>query len=366
MGIRTRLRAPTNAESSPSRPEPRSSLSVRETTVCSSQPRREDEEPQVHLSHGQGLYQVCKAFHGTRTHLPEVEAIVNIPPFEPLPSPSKHASKREKGLNRWKTQVSNLVTPYLDLLRETDNLRLSPPLKTTGNACTCCRYARELIIDVVCFDKYESLTLWASECNPAANQLIRSGLFPCAPVYPTLAVDIRMLDFVTRLFLRVAPNHTAWCGAVEDYLYSQGYKLKGKDPLRRRFGNALCWFNSLQSATDMHVRSLLEHTRSEIREPLLSVSAPSRTRSRLHQASVEEVEDEDTASHVDPDPTSSIDIEFDTTPGQDSRKRHHSSEDRCEGEEGSVPLDRPSEYLRSRCPVCFGGDFNQETKRLTW
>lgn len=51
------------------------------------------------------------------------------------------------------------------------------------------------------------------------------GYFPCAPYHPTLAVDIRMLQFVTKLFVRVSPNNTAWCATVEDFLQGLGYKL---------------------------------------------------------------------------------------------------------------------------------------------
>ncbi|KAK7441222.1 hypothetical protein VKT23_016703 [Stygiomarasmius scandens] len=142
-------------------------------------------------------------------------------------------------------------------------------------------------------------------------------------------------------------------------------RVQGKDPLRRRFGNALCWFNSLQSATDMHVKSLLEHTRSEMRHPPQSISTPPKACSRSRQASVEDVEDEDTLRHGASNP---VDIEFtdqDIAPSQNARKRCHSSEDSFEAEGVHAAFDRPSEYLRSRCPVCFGGDFNQATKRLS-
>lgn len=61
-----------------------------------------------------------------------------------------------------------------------------------------------------------------------AVQLVRHGLFPCAPLHPSLAVDIRVLEFVTKLFVRVAPNNTAWSGAVEDFLGERGYHLAGE------------------------------------------------------------------------------------------------------------------------------------------
>ncbi|KAK7435967.1 hypothetical protein VKT23_019374 [Stygiomarasmius scandens] len=345
MGIRTRLR-PTEADSRP-RTEP--SLLISETNIHMRQPRNETKQPQVHLSHGRGLYQEYEAGQTSRSALPGGEAVVEAAPFEPLPSPSKHAMKREKLLNRWKLQISKSIKSYLEVQHATDSLRLPSQLRIKTSACGCCRHARELTIDVVRFNKFESVTLWASECEPAANQLIRSGLFPCSPVHPTLAVDIRMLDFVTRLFLR--------------------YKLQGKDPLRRRFGNALCWFNSLQHAADEHIKFLLEDARADLRQPVKPIATDANSASRARRASLEEVEDEDSPRYRHPDNTSEPDIEFthnDASFGQASRKRCHNSEDESESLEGGIPLDRPSEYLRSRCPVCFGGNFDPEHKRLTW
>ena len=54
------------------------------------------------------------------------------------------------------------------------------------------------------------------------------GLFPCSPLVPMLAVDLRVLGFVTRLFVHIPPNNTGWCKTVEEFLDSQGYKLTTK------------------------------------------------------------------------------------------------------------------------------------------
>jgi hypothetical protein len=55
-----------------------------------------------------------------------------------------------------------------------------------------------------------------------------SGLFPCAPIAPTLAVSVSLLELVRELFLRVAPNVTGWCSALESVLRKKGYKLTGE------------------------------------------------------------------------------------------------------------------------------------------
>jgi hypothetical protein len=54
------------------------------------------------------------------------------------------------------------------------------------------------------------------------------GLFTCAPIAPSLAVDIRVLELVNKLFARMTPNSTAWCEALETFLNERGYKLNTK------------------------------------------------------------------------------------------------------------------------------------------
>ncbi|KAK7442252.1 hypothetical protein VKT23_016222 [Stygiomarasmius scandens] len=344
--------------------KPAPSLKVTETTVSISRSQRENTTPQVYLGHGRALFQD----HAASTRLEEQttvtrpdEGFVASAPYEP--SPSKHYRKREQQRNRWIVVLPAAREAYMKLLRLTDNLRHVSSIHLNATRCDCCINARELRVDIVQFDKFETVHFWASDCKPAIDQLIQSGLFPCAPKQPTLAVDIRMLNFVSRLFLRVSPNHTAWCSAVEDFLRSQGYRLQGKDPLRRRFGNALQWFNSLKANSEVFVKSLLSKTRTQL---LTSVSSSSDSQQpSWRHVTVEEVEDEESPSlqshHADAD----FDLEFTSGDASTSRahqhKRRHSlehhDEPKCQGPTGSS-LSRPSEYLRERCPVCFGGHFD--------
>jgi hypothetical protein len=54
------------------------------------------------------------------------------------------------------------------------------------------------------------------------------GLFGCAPVSPSLAVDFRVLELVKALFVRMTPNMSGWTEALEDFLNDRGYKLATK------------------------------------------------------------------------------------------------------------------------------------------
>ncbi len=65
-------------------------------------------------------------------------------------------------------------------------------------------------------------------CSLAAPQLLKRGFFPCAPLQPSLAVDLRMTDFAMRLFLNLPPNVTAFANTLESCMDSMGYKLENR------------------------------------------------------------------------------------------------------------------------------------------
>ena len=65
-------------------------------------------------------------------------------------------------------------------------------------------------------------------CTPAPVQLMKHGLFACSPISPTLAVDLRVLEFMKTLFVWLTPNTTAWCEALESFLDTQGYRSQSK------------------------------------------------------------------------------------------------------------------------------------------
>ena len=56
---------------------------------------------------------------------------------------------------------------------------------------------------------------------------MRLGFFPCAPIRPTLAVDINFLQFISFGFLNMAPNITGWVNTIEEFLCVRGYVFNG-------------------------------------------------------------------------------------------------------------------------------------------
>ncbi|KAJ3764673.1 hypothetical protein FB446DRAFT_798584 [Lentinula raphanica] len=266
---------------------------------------------------------------------------IDIEPYAEIlaaPLTSAHQHKRIAQTHRWQTEVlPRLIRPYMSLLRQTSNLKYetTPSFKE----CTCLNVARILPVVVVRFGKLEKVELSVCPCQPAAVQLVEQGLFPCAPLHPTLAVDIRLLDFATRLFLRVAPNNTAWVDTINDFLNFQGYQLQGKDPLRRRFGNALQWYNCLQDLTGDFVDSALAVARNNEDDPGVDeaeseIVESARQEDEESDQSCEDSDRDSTASHV---PKRALRMALD-----------------------EKQLSRPTEYLRARCPLCFGGDFQTQ------
>ncbi|KAJ3740891.1 hypothetical protein DFH05DRAFT_1462768 [Lentinula detonsa] len=228
------------------------------------------------------------------THSNGVEEPLFEAPDPPLPPTTPHQDKRIRQAQNWENvALPRLLAPYLKYLRELVSLAHEPPV-------------------------------------------------------PPVAY-LRVLDFVTRLFVRIAPNVTAFCGAIEDFLKSQGYHMNGKDPLRCRFSNCLHWYNMLQHRANSQICSVLTSTRTTIQAEL-DAQLPS------------------TLAGSEFSLNNLFDSSDDQSPGDKDLPRIHAEfDDNEDSESGAIaerqrtiapdppPLTHPSEYLRERCPACFGG-----------
>ncbi|EDR08566.1 uncharacterized protein LACBIDRAFT_327110 [Laccaria bicolor S238N-H82] len=242
------------------------------------------------------------AGHFVQPFNPEgISASKNTDPFEPLATTLTFENdgntvqmpgKKQKQFLRWENEVlPSLMEPYIKLLHETDSLRNMAQVRSRRQ-CTGC---------------IEMLSV--CNCTSPALQLLELGFFPCAPINPSLAVDLNMLEFVNELFVNAAPNTTAWCETLEAFLGNRRYKLTTRNSLRRRFGSAMQWYATLIDKKNLLVNNYLDDMRSSIK-----VSDENM-----------EMADED-----------NIEIDEDM----------HTA---------APNLERPSDYLRGRCPLCFGG-----------
>ena len=150
-----------------------------------------------------------------------------------------------KRCQQWARQkdkvISLLIEPYLALLCQTSNLH-DLPLSPLLQSCTCignckikvlCLYFNHkqlamihillsnisLLLDII------QIELLICSCLSAITQLISHSLFPYAPLFPSLTIDISLLDFIKKLFLRLPCNITRQCETLEDFLERQEYRL---------------------------------------------------------------------------------------------------------------------------------------------
>ncbi|KAG6806413.1 hypothetical protein H0H92_011440 [Tricholoma furcatifolium] len=274
----------------------------------------------------------------------------------PSPTTTRHQRKRESQWKRWQVDVlPHLIEPYMQYISASNSLR--DPIPRHDMSCLCGR-GRPIEVILVGFDSLEKINIVVCQCTPAhgaPQQLLEAGYFACAPLLPSLAVSLKVLDFVSELFLHMAPNNTAWCKATERFLDRMGYKLPTEGSLRKRFGNALVWYNSLKDQVANCVQSSIARARQsllnlddgvDISNEFEGDDPFSSPIGRLFDLPLADEHTEDPP--VDDD----VQTEDDELSGDGAEAQ--------QGQEGNpfadaLPRVRPSDYLRSCCPLCFGG-----------
>ncbi|KAI5994402.1 hypothetical protein EDD15DRAFT_2165929 [Pisolithus albus] len=139
------------------------------------------------------------------------------------------SQKRHNQWWRWSEDIiPALVKPYMEYLEVSRSLRVivDAGVDGTGQCHNC--VVHRLRVCCLFFHRLEELEITYCLCTPAPVQLMKRGLFACSPVAPTLAVDLRLLEFMKTLFVLLTPNTTAWCEALECFLDAQGYQLQSK------------------------------------------------------------------------------------------------------------------------------------------
>ncbi|EJD38583.1 hypothetical protein AURDEDRAFT_72046, partial [Auricularia subglabra TFB-10046 SS5] len=104
-------------------------------------------------------------------------------------------------------------------------------------------------------------------CAPLAEQLVAAGYFPCAPKRPSMAFNLRLLELISLHSLHVAPNTTAWAATLEAFCDLQAGSLADQcfqRSFRRRLGNAIQWYQVLLNRTDGAISRAISTTRALI------------------------------------------------------------------------------------------------------
>ncbi|KAJ6558869.1 hypothetical protein DFH09DRAFT_1485992 [Mycena vulgaris] len=280
---------------------------------------------------------------------PDIMAVQRTPP----PTPGVHLRKREAQWKRWQQSVLPTLLPELAcLFYETKSLRdLDRRQQQQRTACAC--KLKTLKIAILHFSSIEDVELQICKCpsGSATVQLMRLGAFGCAPLEPSVAVDLRVLEFARNLFLQISPNTTAFTLAFERTLSSMGFQLQHQNSLRRRFGNCLMWYTHLRNLMKEHYRVKIETVREEVYGPEIPISPP---RGRTTERDTTPGRSSSASS------SSSARTATPTTPTPAARNASRKRAREPTPEPPQVPFPEPtprldpSEYLRRRCPVCFG------------
>ncbi|KAJ7850425.1 hypothetical protein B0H14DRAFT_3137678 [Mycena olivaceomarginata] len=291
----------------------------------------------------------------------------------PMPDPAQHRRKQAAQWERWQCSVLPILLPeFARLLHETKSLRdLDGRHPQTPSSI-------------------EDVEIYFCDCTPAAVQLMRLGAFGCAPMLPSLAMDLRVLEFAMNLFLQISPNNTAFSLMLERVLGNMGFQLGHQNSLRRRFANCLMWYSHLRNLLKHHYSGIIDTTREELVGPEVPASpSPRRRRSaerasswgaspRREQASGraaslrrQRSSSASTASSSSTPPAAAAtatptirrakrgrepSLEAPQVPFPDGRAKR-GREPSLEAPQVPFPEPpprlRPSEYLRRRCPACF-------------
>ncbi|KAJ7054851.1 hypothetical protein C8F01DRAFT_994985 [Mycena amicta] len=231
-------------------------------------------------------------------------------------APGRGSQKRLAQFDNWMKILPDLIPGYLNLMCETQSMQNNQGLRVGSSECGCVK--RTLSRLFAGFVTIEDIQIQICHCpsSRAPLLLLQGGLFPCSPCNPTLAVELPLLQFVMELTLNIAPNNTAFCKTMENFLASRGYKMASGERLRIRFGNTVQWFTQLVQMAQKFVNDAL---------------APARTAVRDRYA----------GDSVDPPPDQPINeeaVNVNVDLNVDPPDRH-----------------RPSDYLIERCPACFMG-----------
>ncbi|KAF9503945.1 hypothetical protein BS47DRAFT_1309035 [Hydnum rufescens UP504] len=270
---------------------------------------------------------------------------------------SRHVRRRAAAAQRWNRDViPGLIRPYMEHMRESQRGQL--PTSPVPHTCSCDGVGVMKQVTAVYMDRLDYVQLRICPCAPAPVQLVKRGLFPCSPVYPALAVSLDMLEFVSTLFVHLAPNETAWADALTSFLARRGHVFEAQDSLRRRFASALGQYQVLVRVVTAEMDKQISVARHVVlsRDPADRGDIPPETIMLPIIDDSTPITNRLYISALSPDGRS---VRQPSTSTTENSSRSHAIAPPVPNPDlhtRSNTRSVPSDYLRSRCPLCFGGD----------
>ncbi|KAF7372750.1 hypothetical protein MSAN_00480600 [Mycena sanguinolenta] len=299
-----------------------------------------DKPPLIYCANGRTYSQRLTRAVPTipKKNVPDTPTSPYVAEYFPSSSPQKSGPAapplRQNQWKRWTNDViPKLIPVFLALWHKTESLRN---------------------IDGLELPALKTLWLQETEIRRGSSSLEWSRAYSYRS-RPSLAVDVGILEFVKLLFLNLPPNNTAFCNTLEGFLASRGFKLTTKCALGTRWsGTRLC-----ETGVATEIDKLMDAARHILRgEELDNDPEPPVSDASTSQPSA--------AASGEP---------VGATPGPNARatrhatgekrRRPHASDDDDSDDESPPDAPnpfpepptrtRPSDYLLSRCPACFGG-----------
>ncbi|TEB31106.1 hypothetical protein FA13DRAFT_1709947 [Coprinellus micaceus] len=177
-----------------------------------------------------------------RKHKSGTSTVPRTPLKMTSPTPQK-GDKRLLEWDRWRELIPRLIPTYMQLLQQSNNLRSIS--RDIPSPCTCMR-GRSLQVTVYGLNGTRDISVCS--CCPAAALLL-NGYFPSAPLRPSVAFDIGMLEFARELYLRSSPNRSAFAAALDSY-----YPIPGVERTRRKLAKACHYYALLLVEADAFAR----------------------------------------------------------------------------------------------------------------
>ncbi|KIJ60414.1 hypothetical protein HYDPIDRAFT_76343, partial [Hydnomerulius pinastri MD-312] len=124
--------------------------------------------------------------------------------------------KKQNQARRWSQDIiPALIRPYLAYLKDTQCLRVPSDIHAENSHLpSCAGFCTQCTLTITCI-LFDYVSIQSCGCCPTSVTLLTCGLFACLPVAPSVAVDLRVLELVKKLFVRMTPNTTTWCEALE-------------------------------------------------------------------------------------------------------------------------------------------------------
>ncbi|KIJ30560.1 hypothetical protein M422DRAFT_267904 [Sphaerobolus stellatus SS14] len=184
-----------------------------------------------------------------------------------LNGPSKrHRIRRIRQYTRWQEEViPKLIQPYLKMRYHTKSGSIPSVVEEQSGLplgellpCTCSQKGYRIRVILAYWDRLEEMRVRYCRCQPAAVTLMKYGFFACSPIQPSIAFDVNLLELISLTMLNLAPNITGWTLALEAFWLKKGYTLGLHEALRKRFSNALQWYNVLEDAAKVATETRID------------------------------------------------------------------------------------------------------------